>query len=93
MPDDKTDPDEDQAKEADSAKAESQAATADASASVVADLDALAAENAELRDRLLRAIAEMENLRRRTEREKSDTARYAISNFARDVLTLSLIHI
>ena len=30
----------------------------------------------------------MENLRRRTEREKSDTARYAISNFARDVLTV-----
>jgi molecular chaperone GrpE len=30
----------------------------------------------------------MENLRRRTEREKTDTARYAISNFARDVLTV-----
>jgi molecular chaperone GrpE len=50
--------------------------------------EALAAENADLRDRLLRAMAEMENLRRRTEREKSDTARYAISNFARDVLTV-----
>jgi molecular chaperone GrpE len=33
-------------------------------------------------------MADMENLRRRTEREKSDTARYAISNFARDVLTV-----
>ena len=30
----------------------------------------------------------MENVRRRTEREKKDTARYAISNFARDVLTI-----
>jgi molecular chaperone GrpE len=55
---------------------------------VAGDLEALAAENAELRDRLLRAMAEMENLRRRTEREKADTARYAISNFARDVLTV-----
>ena len=41
-----------------------------------------------MRDRLLRTMAEMENVRRRTEREKSDTARYAISNFARDVLTV-----
>ena len=41
-----------------------------------------------MRDRLLRTMAEMENLRRRTEREKADTARYAISNFARDVLTV-----
>ena len=41
-----------------------------------------------MRDRLLRTMAEMENVRRRTEREKADTARYAISNFARDVLTV-----
>jgi molecular chaperone GrpE len=41
-----------------------------------------------MRDRLLRTMADMENLRRRTEREKTDTARYAISNFARDVLTV-----
>ena len=46
------------------------------------------AENADMRDRLLRTMADMENLRRRTEREKADTARYAISNFARDVLTV-----
>ena len=53
-----------------------------------ADLNALLTENAEMRDRLLRTMADMENLRRRTEREKTDTARYAISNFARDVLTV-----
>ena len=41
-----------------------------------------------MRDRLLRTMAEMERSRRRTEREKADTARYAISNFARDVLTV-----
>lgn len=52
------------------------------------DTESLLAENAELRDKLLRAMAEMENLRRRTAREKEDTARYAISNFARDVLTI-----
>ncbi len=48
----------------------------------------LKAENADLRDRLLRSIAEMENLRRRTEREKADTSKYAISEFARDAVTI-----
>jgi molecular chaperone GrpE len=91
MPDDKTDPaepNEDQAKPADSLKAEAQSAEADPGRQLGADLDGLLAENAEMRDRLLRTLADMENLRRRTEREKSDTARYAISSFARDVLTV-----
>jgi len=91
MPDDKTDPreaNEDQAKVADSPKAPPQKIAPDPGGQVGADLDALLAENAEMRDRLLRTMADMENLRRRTEREKADTARYAISNFARDVLTV-----
>ena len=91
MPDDKTDPNEtneDQAKPADSLKAEAQPADGDPGRKLGADLDALLVENAEMRDRLLRTLADMENLRRRTEREKADTARYAITNFARDVLTV-----
>ena len=40
----------------------------------------------ELNDKLLRALAEAENVRRRAEREKSDAAKYAITNFAREVL-------
>jgi molecular chaperone GrpE len=40
-------------------------------------------ENAELRDRLLRALADMENLRKRTEREVADARSYGISSFAR----------
>ncbi len=51
-------------------------------------LETLEAEAANLKDKLLRTVAEMENLRRRTEREKADTAKYAISNFARDVLSV-----
>lgn len=50
-------------------------------------LEALRAENAELRDRLLRSVAEMENLRKRTERDVADTRSYAISGFARDMLS------
>ena len=40
----------------------------------------------ELRDRLLRSLAEMENLRKRTEREIADSRLYSVSSFARDVL-------
>lgn len=47
----------------------------------------LEAENAELKDRLLRAAAEMENLRKRTQREVKDARTYAIADFARDMLT------
>ncbi len=49
-------------------------------------LDALMAENAELKDRLLRTVAEMDNVRKRTEREVADTRTYAIAGFARDML-------
>ncbi len=48
----------------------------------------LKAENADLRDRLLRAIAEMENFRRRAERERADVSKYAISGFARDAVSI-----
>ena len=50
-------------------------------------IEALRAENAELRDRVLRTHAEMENLRKRTQREIEDTRSYAIAGFARDMLT------
>ena len=60
----------------------------DPAAQASAELTTLVAENSDMRDRLLRTMADMENLRRRTEREKADTSRYAISNFARDVLTV-----
>ena len=43
----------------------------------------------DLKNKLLRALAEMENLRRRTEREMSDTRQYAVASFARDMLTVS----
>ncbi|MDJ1159495.1 nucleotide exchange factor GrpE [Chelatococcus sp. SYSU_G07232] len=50
---------------------------------------ALESEKAELKDRLLRTLAEMENLRRRTEREVADARTYAVSAFARDILTVA----
>ncbi|OSQ50128.1 nucleotide exchange factor GrpE [Thalassospira alkalitolerans] len=47
---------------------------------------ALEAEVAELKDRLLRAAAEVENTRRRAKKDVEDAANYAITKFARDLL-------
>ena len=41
------------------------------------------------KDRLLRLAAEMENLRKRTEREKAEATLYAATNFARDLLSVA----
>ncbi len=50
-------------------------------------IETLTTENAELKDRMLRLAAEMENLRKRTEREIADARSYSIAGFARDMLT------
>jgi len=52
-------------------------------------IEALNAENAALKDRVLRTLAEMENLRRRTEREAADARTYAVTAFARDMLNVA----
>jgi len=64
-----------------------QAAETGAAEAQLDPTEALRAENGDLRDKLLRAVAEMENLRKRTEREVADTRSYAIAGFARDMLT------
>ena len=46
-------------------------------------------EIAELKDKLLRTLAENENTIRRAKREREDTAKYAAANFARDMLTVA----
>ncbi len=52
-------------------------------------LEAVRAENEQLRDRFLRLAAEMDNLRRRTERDVKDAKSYAVTAFARDMLAVS----
>ncbi len=42
-----------------------------------------------VKDRMLRLAAELENTRRRADREKQDAAKFGISNFARDMLTVA----
>lgn len=52
-------------------------------------LAAVVAERDQFRDDYLRALAEVENTRRRAARDKADAAKYAISGFARDLLSVS----
>src|SRR5215469_15020307 len=47
---------------------------------------ALVKEVAEYKDKLLRTLADMENLRRRTDREVSDARTYGVSNLGRDLV-------
>ena len=49
---------------------------------------ALQAEAADYKDRWMRAQAETENVRKRYEREKEETAKYAITKFARDIVNV-----
>ena len=64
----------------------------DADANEVVDLNPLLRiaelenEAAELKDKLLRALAESENVRRRALRDRQDAAKYGIANFAREML-------
>jgi molecular chaperone GrpE len=53
------------------------------------ETEVLRSENTELRDRLLRALADAENTRRRAERDKADASQYAITRFARDMLSIA----
>lgn len=60
-----------------------------AGAQSIDPVETLKAENADLRDRFLRLAAEMDNLRRRTDREIKDAKSYAVTGFARDMLAVS----
>ena len=53
-----------------------------------AEIERLEAEKAELTDRLVRLAAEMDNLRKRTERDVADARKYAVTRFAADMLVV-----
>jgi molecular chaperone GrpE len=52
-------------------------------------LQALEAQVADLKDQVLRSYAEVDNIRKRGERERLDTQKYAVSKFARDMLSVA----
>ena len=57
-------------------------------AAMTAERDQLAAEKADLQDRLLRSRAEFDNARRRAERERSDYLQFAAMDLVRDILPI-----
>lgn len=66
------------------------AAAADAPVSADADrIAALETQLAEMKDQALRALAEAENTRRRAAKERDDMAKFAVSNFAKDMLQVA----
>ncbi len=71
------------------AEAEEQAAADAAGEDADAGTGAVEAEIVDLKDKLLRALAEMENLRRRSQKEREDALKYASANFARDMLSVA----
>ncbi len=75
-----------------SAEADAAAASKDDAATVAkltAEVEKLEGQIGDLTDRLLRAHAEMDNLRKRAEREKEETAKYAITKFAREIVNVA----
>ncbi len=52
-------------------------------------LEKLQAENSELKDRLMRALAEVENIRRRTDKEKTDMGKFAVSPLAKELMPVA----
>src|SRR5262245_10293176 len=53
------------------------------------ELSGLRAEVEALKDRSLRALAEVENVRKRLERERDEARSYSVTRFARDILTVA----
>ena len=52
-------------------------------------IDKLNEEISSLKDQRLRAIAELENFRKRAEKDQSDALKYGISNFAKEIINIS----
>lgn len=80
------------AEAAEAAEAEEQAEADAAGEDVQVEIDAAGkadAEIADLKDKLLRALADIENLRRRSQKEREDALKYASANFARDMLSVA----
>ena len=54
----------------------------------ISEIEKLQAQVDDLKDQLLRAVAESQNIQKRAEKEKSDIAKYSVSGFAKDVLLI-----
>ena len=85
------DPEKNEEQPVDEAAQQEAAAEAEApeEAAEVDPTEALAAENAELKDRLMRALAEVENVRRRADKDRQDAAKFGPSGLAKELLAVA----
>ncbi|WP_425407044.1 nucleotide exchange factor GrpE [Hwanghaeella sp.] len=85
------DPEKNEEQPVDEAAQQEAAADAEApeEAAEVDPTEALAAENAELKDRLMRALAEVENVRRRADKDRQDAAKFGPSGLAKELLAVA----
>ena len=60
-----------------------------AQVAIASDQNLFAKEIAELKDKLLRTLADMENLRRRSQKDREDAVKFSAANFARDMLSVA----
>lgn len=79
-------PEEAAAEETATQAAEAGGEAVDLQAARIAELEA---KLAEATDRMLRAVAEADNTRKRLEKERQDTAKFAVTSFARDILSVA----
>lgn len=77
------------ANDEDTAAEEAEAEETQKPATPEEQIEHLEGQVAEMKDKALRAMAEAENVRRRAEREREETSKYAITNFARDLLSVA----
>src|SRR5215471_10241103 len=70
-------------------EAEQNGQQGDEQAKIAQLVETLSKEAADYKDRLLRTLAEMDNVRKRADREIADSRVYGISNFARDILAVA----
>jgi len=66
-----------------------EATSTEENADLQAKIKELEAQNADMKDKMMRALAEAENTRRRAAKNKEDTSKFAVSKFARDMLAVS----
>lgn len=65
------------------------AAAADAEPTPEDVIQKLVAENADLKDRLMRALAEVENIRRRSDKDRQDQAKFGVSPLAKELIPVA----
>tara|TARA_Y100001960_G_C14431757_1_gene708153 strand:+ start:171 stop:797 length:627 start_codon:yes stop_codon:yes gene_type:complete len=78
----------DEAKENDEIEILEDLVSEDSDDEILSDLETITLERDELKDKLMRSLAENENIRKRSEKEKREAESYGITKMSRDILSV-----